>query len=377
MDAEIVSDEPLIFAEPGAADWKSRLHLSSERYFSREVLAQENERLFPRSWVIAGRVTDAPNPGDFFTVELFGEPVLVVCQTDGRHRAFSNVCQHRGRRLVDAAAGNASVLRCKYHSWTYAPSGELKAAPCEETFPSFDCARVALPSIRLDSWGGFLWVNLDGKAEPLQSWLGPVAGGLEGWFSPTVKSQRQHEEVEIPCNWKLVLDNFFEFYHIAGLHLQRKGKLFPDDSGFALFRHHAVQVIPMAAKRDWKSWRTRNWRDWLAIERSRECGFGFHWTLFPNISVHVNPHVGSTGFIQILPHATDPERCRWRAWRLAMDDQPLAAWIDEQVQQDLDNMTPHAVGVRSRGFRGQRLSLLECRVAHFHATIDEYLAGKR
>jgi choline monooxygenase len=373
----MVNEEPLIFAESGAADWRNWLSIPSQRYFSKEILASEKERLFRRTWVVAGRVTDAPNPGDFFTVDILGEPILIVCQSDGSHRAFYNICQHRGRRLVDEARGSTTVFRCAYHSWTYQPSGKLKAAPGSECFPDFQCEEVTLPPVRLELWGGFCFVNLDGQAEPLVDYLGELGRALEGWFSPTVASQRQHNVVEINTNWKLVLDNFFEFYHISGLHQQRKGKLFPEESGYALFRHHAVQVIPMESKRGWSQTRPKDWRQWLSIERSRDCGFGFHWNLFPNISIHVNPHVGSTGFLQIMPHATDPERSEWRAWRLAMDDQPLATWIDVQVQQDLDNMGPHAAGLRSQSFAAQRLSLHECRVAHFHATIDDYLQGRR
>jgi phenylpropionate dioxygenase-like ring-hydroxylating dioxygenase large terminal subunit len=376
-DVEVVSDEPLIAAEKGLTDWRRRLAISSDRYFSREVLAQEKERVFMRTWLVAGRESDAPSPGDYFTLDILGEPVLIVCQEPGRHRAFYNVCRHRGRRLVDEPRGNASLFRCLYHSWTYDCGGKLKGAPYAESFPALDCDQQGLKPIRLESWGGFLFVNFDDQAAPLAQFLGPLAGGLEGWFMPSAISKREHTTVEIKCNWKIVLDNFFEFYHIIGLHQQRKGKIFPEESAFALFRDHAVQVIPMERRRGWPGVRTRDWRDWLSIERSRDCGFGFHWTMFPNISVHVNPHVGATGFLQITPHATDPERCYWRAWRLAMDELETATWIDYQVQQDLDNMEPAAAGLRSRGFDHQQLSLFECRVAHFHSTIDDYLQGRR
>jgi phenylpropionate dioxygenase-like ring-hydroxylating dioxygenase large terminal subunit len=376
-ELELAHEEPLIFCEPGIADWHKRLSIPSERYFSPEILKAEKERLFPRTWVVAGRVTDAPSPGDYFRIDILGEPLLIVCQDDGSHRAFYNICQHRGRRLVDDAKGHSNLFRCIYHNWTYQRSGALKAAPGDECFPDLDCAKVSLPPVRMEIWGGFLFVNLDGKAEPLSDYLGELGRALEGWFLPNVASQREHNVVEIHTNWKLVLDNFFEFYHISGLHSQRTGKIFPDESGYALFRHHAVQVIPMEKQRGWSETRPRDWRQWLGIERSRDCGFGFHWNLFPNISIHVNPHVGSTGFLQIMPHPTDPERSEWRAWRLAMDDQPLATWIDYQVQQDLDNMEPHAAGIRSRSFSAQRLSLHECRVAHFHATVDDYLEGRR
>jgi phenylpropionate dioxygenase-like ring-hydroxylating dioxygenase large terminal subunit len=324
--------------------------------------------------VIVGRTEKAAAPGDFFTFDLAGESILVV-NDGGTRRAFHNVCRHRGRRLVDAECGRAQALACPFHAWTYGLDGALRGVPCLAAFgDGFRKEEHGLAPVRAAEWGGLVFVNLDGRAEPLADWLAPLPECIDGWYRPD--RLKKEGSVEIRGNWKLILDNFLEFYHLAGLHRQRVGRILPEESAFALFRRHAIQAIPLAARRGWPGVRTAEWRDWLVAERHREVGISYHLSLFPNVSVHVNPHVGTVGFVQGMPHPTDPMRSSMNVWKFMLDESPPEPWIEEQVQQDIDNMEPHSSGLRSVSFARQTLSAYECRVAHFHALIDAHLAER-
>src|SRR5262249_32617404 len=154
--------------------------------------------------------------------------------------------------LVDSDCGNAKSFTCPFHAWTYGANGELQGIPCRESFavePNRE--RDGLRPVRLEEWGGLLFVNLDGSAAPLRGDLAPLTECIEGWYRPD--RLKKEGSVEISGNWKLILDNFLEFYHLAGLHRQRVGKILPDESAFALFRHHAIQAIPMAARKGWSA----------------------------------------------------------------------------------------------------------------------------
>src|SRR5262249_39329669 len=211
--------------------------------------AERERAWFESGWVLIGSTVQIGSPGDFLTAQLVDQPVLVVRQADGSVRAFHNVCSHRGRRLVDEAARTAPRFRCTYHESTYSPDGELRGVPHGTTFPDLDRAACGLKPIRVAEWNRLVFVNLDGGAEPLPDYLGPMKDCFAGWFeTPRLVSARSFEH---NCNWKLLLDNFYEFYHLDGLHPQRTGRLVPEYGAFVLFSRHALQVNPYASERTW------------------------------------------------------------------------------------------------------------------------------
>lgn len=368
----VVNDDPFILEEAGGPAWQSA-RISRDRYFSAERAAGERA-WFAAGWVLVGSAAQLPAAGDFLTCQLIDQPLLIVRQADGSIRAFHNVCSHRGRRVVDDASGRAERFRCTFHEWTYALDGELCGVPHARTFPDLDRSACGLRQARLDQWNRLLFVNLDGRAEPLAEFLGPMAECLAGWIDRS--RVIGFRSVEHGSNWKLVLDNFYEFYHLDGLHPQRTGKLVADRGAFVLFARHALQVNPYARERDWSPAAAARWQDWLDVPRTRECGFSFHLSLFPNVSVHINPEFGGTSIIQAVPHPSDPERSTINLWNLSLDDGPFDVTIREQGAQDLANCLAHAAGLRSIASRDQILSTYECRVAHFHAALDQFLADR-
>ena len=187
-------------------------------YTSPEFLALELEGLFRKEWVCIGRVEEAAAPGDYWTIDLLGEPLLVVRAGDGRLRVFSNVCRHRGMPVANGR-GNAQHLRCPYHAWTYDLRGRLVRAPLVEGREDFDRAICRLPEIATEAWQGFLFVNLDGGASPL-------APRLEG-LAPLVRNYHMEDMVIGHCrtetwdtNWKCLTENFMEGYHLSTVHYE-------------------------------------------------------------------------------------------------------------------------------------------------------------
>lgn len=369
----VTSEQPLIVEEDTAPDWRSRARISKDRYFSRDELRRERA-WFDAGWVFVGSTSQIEAVGDFLTVQLIDEPILVVNGEDGVIRAFYNVCSHRGRRLVDAAKGNAPRFRCVFHEWTYGLDGALRGVPHGTSFTDLDRSRCGLKPVRLEQWNGLLFVNLDGQAEPLSGYLGPMKQCLAGWIDAARVCA--FHTIELRCNWKLVLDNFYEFYHLDGLHPQRRDKLVPEQGAFALFERHALQVNPYASDRNWDQSRSRSWQDWLDVPHTRACGFSFHLSLFPNTSVHINPGFGGTSVIQALPHPDDPERSSVNMWGLTLGDEPFDPSIRDQGTQDFQNCPPHVAGLRSRSFSEQIMSSYECRVSHFHAALDRFLTQR-
>ena len=187
-------------------------------YTSPEFLASEVDELFRKEWACIGRVEEAAASGDYWTVDLLGEPLLVVRAGDGRLRVFSNVCRHRGMPVA-SGSGNTQHLQCPYHAWTYDLRGRLVRAPLIEGRDDFDQTSCALPEVATEVWQGFLFVNLDGQAAP----LGPRLEGL----APLVRNYHMEDMVLGHCeteswetNWKCLTENFMEGYHLSTVHYE-------------------------------------------------------------------------------------------------------------------------------------------------------------
>ena len=136
--------------------------LHRDFYFSDEIFQRETESIFFREWFCVGREEDWPNSGDYHALDVLGESVLVVRTREGRLTAHYNVCRHRGSRLVPEGARGSftGAIRCPYHSWTYALDGSLRAAPFLDEESGFSRADLGLYPVGLESWGGFVFLNL-------------------------------------------------------------------------------------------------------------------------------------------------------------------------------------------------------------------------
>jgi Rieske 2Fe-2S family protein len=218
------------FLKPTESYRQGARTLPGRYYTAPEVLAEEHERIFRRSWICVGRAERIATPGDYVLTEIAGESIIVLRDQAGERHAFYNVCRHRGTRLCEAPSGRLSeTIQCPYHAWTYALDGRLIGAPHMHEVEGFDKKAYPLHTVALAAWEGFLFVNLDPAAEPLERAFGPLAGRFAPYHLPALRSVRRIE-YEVRANWKLILQNYNECLHCPIIHPEFSTKL-PYTSG--------------------------------------------------------------------------------------------------------------------------------------------------
>ena len=195
----------------------------TDDYTSIEFARLENEKVWLKVWLIAAREQQFGKTGDFVRFDIGAESIVIVQREDGSLGAFYNVCQHRGRRLVDAPSGNlGDHFFCRYHAWRYELDGSPRYIHHQDDWN--DCAtfnpdQVGLKGLRLDTWGGWVWVSMDPDIKPLGEYLAPAPELLEAFEFQNL-SITWYKTVRVKCSWKTAIEAFVEAYHVAGTHPQ-------------------------------------------------------------------------------------------------------------------------------------------------------------
>lgn len=195
--------------------------LPPDAYLSQSLYDLEVKKIFETSWLCVGREEYVPNEGDYYSIDVMGEPVLIVRGTDGEIRALNAICRHRYMPVAEGK-GNTKRFTCPYHAWSYATDGRLVGAAHMEKSQVFDKAKCGLPQYRLESWMGFLFVNLDDNAAPLQPVMAPMAKAVAN-YRIGEQTEIFHYEEEWAGNWKLSAENSMEYYHHIALHITNVG----------------------------------------------------------------------------------------------------------------------------------------------------------
>ncbi len=281
----------------------SKAHTMPPAYYTSEAFLElEREQIFRRDWVCLGHVSEIAKPGDYYTTELVGEPLLVTRGADGTIRVLSNVCRHRAN-LVASGRGNKLKFSCSYHAWTYKADGTLIGAPQMENSKAFDKSNCGLPQFKTEVWQDFLFVNLDGKAAPLAPRL--------DWFLPHINNYhhlgRHHQFVgeEVwSTNWKCLVENFMEGYHLSYAHLNTLHKITPT----ALCKHvpckpgmtaYTAGYDPMVPERG-------PYHPDLTAEERR---YSMMFSVFPNLVLGIVPNV--TLYMVVRPIDADSVGVKW------------------------------------------------------------------
>ncbi len=196
--------------------FEQALAMPKSVYTSPEFAQQEMQHIFARDWLCAGRADALPNPGDYLTMQISGEPIIVLRDREGQLRAMSNVCRHRMSTLLEGR-GNVRSIVCPYHAWTYNLDGSLRGAPAMALNENFCRDQIALPKVRCQEWLGWIMVTLNPDAPDPREKLADVEA-LVGALHMENYTEAFREEFRWATNWKVLAENFMESYHLPVCH---------------------------------------------------------------------------------------------------------------------------------------------------------------
>lgn len=248
----------------------------------------ERRSIFTRSWQLVGRAAQLAGTGDHIVDEIAGQPIIIVRQPDGALKGFNNVCRHRAGPLALCNGRGATRLRCRYHGWTYALDGRLRAAPEMQEALDFDPAALTLAGIEVREWQGLVFAGLSPDTTPFDA----VFSGIAQRIAPIDIAQMQFDRrisYEVACNWKVYVDNFLEGYHVPHIH--------PALSDVVDYGHYEVDLA------DWHSLQHSPVRNNDGIYGD---GAAYYYFIWPNTMLNI-----VTGRLQtnrVEPIAID--RCR-------------------------------------------------------------------
>ncbi len=278
--------------------------LAPAAYAGQSFFDIEQQHVFDRAWVCVGVADEIAGRGRMLVRRLGSRSIVVTRNSDGELRGFLNSCRHRGTELAEADCDVANTIRCPYHRWGYSLDGELIATPGFEDVPrdGFDRAAHGLHPVRVDTWGVLLFACLAEDTPPLLEWLGDLpqrmAGyGLDGWVS------RDEQTLDIDANWKLISENFQEYYHLRWVHPElAKVSRVPDHyryQGPGMYCGQTTTPVSGDAR-----------DEWLALPPAPELDSsdlvsGRFVAIFPNVLLSVLPnHVWTMRLDPVAPGRT-------------------------------------------------------------------------
>ena len=192
--------------------------IAASRYTDQDFFNQEVKHVWSKVWQLACREEDIPNVGDYHIYENVGKSLIVTRTAPGEIKAHYNTCLHRGRKLV-TLNGCKNEFRCPYHGIAWNADGSFKDNPIGWDFPQWEGQDLSLPQARVDTWGGFVFVNFDPGAKPLMHYMKPLADDFEK-FDWENRYRSFWFQRKIPANWKVLAEAFMESHHSITTHPQ-------------------------------------------------------------------------------------------------------------------------------------------------------------
>jgi phenylpropionate dioxygenase-like ring-hydroxylating dioxygenase large terminal subunit len=348
----------------------------------------ETSSILRRQWLAVGHVSQVSKPGDYFNLELLGEPMVVVRGKDDVVRVLSRVCPHRGMDVNPteygrAAKGNTRFLICPYHFWTYDLDGRCKGAPEMQKADGFTRKDVGLPAFRSEVWNGFIFVTFDPDIAPISEFYKDMGDQLAEWQLDKLEVVA---ELEWDCafNWKVIVENFAECYHHLGAHIKTFEPMFPARTCWSDEEHPAFTVahLPLVQKlaEGVKSGdsEVRQFIDIPTVSMENRLQW-FVYVGFPTFLLFNAPD--RVFWYRVLPEG--PQKVKLLTTMLVSPqskqmpdfEQHLAAEIEMLKNfhtEDMEVCVAVQKGMNSATFSGGRLSHLEKPIWH----IQRYLARK-
>ncbi|MDC9719164.1 MAG: aromatic ring-hydroxylating dioxygenase subunit alpha [Gammaproteobacteria bacterium] len=221
---------PLTSLENAVLPIENASGLPNVMYNDPELFIEERDRLLGTTWAGAGFAGDLPTPGYVKPISFMGLPLVIMRDRDDVIRVFHNVCSHRGMVLINEEGPVQGSIRCPYHSWTYDLAGQLKGTPHlggvgVHKVDSFLCEKHGMKEVSSAVWFDIVFINLDGKAKPFETFIAPVVERWQPFLGDTGYTHMRREAsgegsftLNVACNWKLAVENYCESYHLPWVH---------------------------------------------------------------------------------------------------------------------------------------------------------------
>ena len=354
--------------------------VSADEYRDPMRYEMERETALRTSWMIAGHSSEMPNENDWITYEGHGETIVITRQRDGGVAAFHNVCQHRGARLTKSdTSGCQRRFSCPWHGWVYDTTGDLVGVPEREDFDPALLDGLRSPKVAVEEWGGFVWMNLAGPdaAPPLQEWIGRDI--IEDLGKFRMEDMVLHEKwtVEVPTNYKCIVDGFNEVYHATELHhVPGEFTKSARDTQFVLTGPNSMMFVPRHQHRE-------------ALDETADhqqysiC----HYVIFPNTVFNNNPE-----HIQVFqPIPIGVDRTKFICWELVYHadgendpdfadywERTMTHWthLKDVVAEDLFVFAELDATRHSMAYSMNRFSTKECKPVAYHETMNLAVRGR-
>src|SRR4051812_21169000 len=284
-------------------EFDSVVPFGPEQYRDPEIARRERDLVFGRVPSLVAHASELPKPGDFLTLQMPRNKVIVVRQKDGSVKSFVNLCRHRGALLEEQEKGRCRLFSCGYHRWSYDTDGSLRAITRDNTFGEIDRSQYGLVELPTEERHGLIWMVDDADAEiDVASWLGPEVDDILAGYRLQDLIAFRSEAFDEPANWKLMQDAFTDNYHIQYAHPNTAGK----------HVHTNVQVVEDFGRHARMLSPRKKIDRWLEEDPGdRDLGryvIDGHF-LLPNSTLLRQPD-DHFELLTFRPHSTDPSRCR-------------------------------------------------------------------
>jgi phenylpropionate dioxygenase-like ring-hydroxylating dioxygenase large terminal subunit len=292
-------------AENADAEFARGKTLPPAIYHDPGIFKLETDNLFHKEWICLGRLAEIPESGDYICRDIVDSPVFVVRQRDQSVRAFANVCVHRSARLLDND-GHATRISCPYHSWTYELDGQLIGAPFMQQTPNFDVSAHRLKELRCETWEGFVYVSLDANAASIGEQLAGLTDQIGDFRMDNYVPAFAREETW-DTNWKCLVENYMDAYHIHKVHKESFGKYGSSEEQTRLFDGEDAYSFHFVEEGDGpKSVHAHANNTWLTgPDRNRT----YLINIFPCHTIQLQPDM--LWYLSILPDGQSKVNIRW------------------------------------------------------------------
>jgi phenylpropionate dioxygenase-like ring-hydroxylating dioxygenase large terminal subunit len=329
------------------------LSLPGWLYFDPEFFEAEKRAFLRAAPQVVCHESEIAEPGEWRTIEYLGESVIVIRGDDGEIRAFSNVCRHRGSRLVDGTGGCSKVLTCPYHAWSYARDGRLVGVPHRHEYPGLQTDKMSLFPVALETWRGFLFVALEPGAPSVHEMMAPYENEVAPYRFEDLRAIGRVTLRRRPLNWKTIADNYSDHLHIPVGHpgltrlFARNYKIEAKEHVDRMEGDLVEKISENTSERAYQNLLPK--ADHLPATHRRKW---LYYKLFPNVAFDIYPD--QVDFMQFLPVSATETVIREISYALPDDSREMRAvrylnWrINRKVNaEDTELITRVQLGMQS------------------------------